>query len=133
MENKNNKEFLTNDGVEMKRRSTDELIDLWKSVFEGENKILREKMVYVGDEMKLVDYKILEEVKLRPVEDSAWLTWKRENGDIKMLIINDSFRSGVQINEKDEKSIILTHPGVDKMSGNKKETLRRYTALKQLI
>jgi hypothetical protein len=74
----------------------------------------------------------LENVKITPVENLIFLTYKNEIGGHDKYIVIDSkeYLMGVQNHDNGEKSFILVHNTENKKTGEYRQTTRRFTPIK---
>ena len=116
--------------VNLEKFTPNKFIDTWIDIFGGETTIRKEKFVNIGGEMGAVKDSVLEEVRVTPVENLTFITWKGVDGQPdKYLAIDREFLMGVQNYENGTKSLILVHSRQDEKTGKDRQTTRRFTPI----
>jgi len=116
--------------VKLETINPEKLVKTWNDIFGQETSVRREKFVNNGGEMGAVKDSVLEEVKVTPVENLTFITWKGVDGQPdKYLAIDREFLMGVQNYENGTKSLILVHSRQDEKTGKDRQTTRRFTPI----
>ena len=106
----------------------EKLMKTWSELFGENRKIKREKFTIVGGELTVSDNTVLEKAKLTQINDEVFMTWKSGEEMSRLVITGKDFMT-VQTQEGGEKSLILSHNSVDKITGKEKQTIRRLTSM----
>ena len=89
-----------------------------------------EKFVNIHGVLNPPEIKTLEGVEVKTIGDFALISSKGEMPNEHLqLKIDKSFLVGVQTHEGGGKSLIVTHTRENKVTGDWKQTIRRYTAV----
>lgn len=116
--------------VKFEKFTPNKFIDIWMGIFGGETTIRIEKFVNSGEKVVAVGDSILKGVKVTPVENLIFLTWKGRNelqNDYEA--IDSGYFLGVQNHENNTKSLILVHSMRDEKTGKDRQTTRRFTPI----
>jgi hypothetical protein len=118
--------------VNLEKITSENFVNKWKEIFGEETTVRRERFVNQGGkEIIGVKDSIIENVKITPVENLIFLTYKRGVGQTDKYIAIDSkeYLMGVQNHDNGEKSFILVHNSENKKTGENRQTTRRYTSV----
>jgi hypothetical protein len=115
----------------LEKLNPEKLVSNWNEVIGQGAKVGREKFVNIGGELNISERSVLSGTKLRVVDKDVFLSWKNDEGKPSYLKFDENDFMAVQNHDSGERSIIITHSSVDKISGKNKQTTRRFTAVKE--
>jgi hypothetical protein len=118
--------------VNLEKITTENFLNKWKEVFGEETTVRRERFVnQSGKETIGVKDSVIENVKITPVENLIFLTYKGGVGQTDGYIAIDSkeYFMGVQDHDNGEKSFILVHNTENKKTRENRQTTRRFTSV----